>query len=68
MRGGWLDLSLDQDASRLGRFSLPAMTVPEDLAKWLEIPLGQLAWLTHRFEAEQCPLDERTAHYCYRWL
>jgi len=66
--GGWLDLSLGQDASRLERFSLPQITVPEDLAKWLEIPLGQLAWLIHRFDPEQCPLDERTAHYCYRWI
>ncbi len=68
MRGGWLDLSLDQDASRLERFSLPSITVPEDLAKWLEITLGQLAWLVHRFEEEQCPPDEHTAHYCYRWI
>lgn len=68
MRGGWLDLSLDQDASRLERFSLPSICVPEDLAQWLEIPLGQLAWLVHRFDVEQCPPDEHAAHYCYRWI
>lgn len=68
MRGGWLDLTLDQDASRLEQFSLPNFSIPEELAKWLEIPLGQLAWLVHRFESEQCPLDDRAAHYCYRWI
>ena len=68
MRGGWLDLSLDQDAGRLERFALPGICVPEDLAKWLEIPLGQLAWLVHRFQDEQCPPDEQSAHYCYRWI
>jgi hypothetical protein len=68
MRGGWLDLSLDQDSTRLERFDLPAVGAPEDLARWLEIPLGQLAWLIHRFEDEQCPPDERRAHYCYRWI
>src|SRR5436190_5436575 len=68
MRGGWLDLTLDQDAGRLERFSLPNISIPEELAKWLEIPLGQLAWLVHRFEPEQCPLDDRAAHYCYRWI
>ncbi len=68
MRGGWLDLSRDQNSSRLERFSLPVISVPEELAKWLEIPLGQLAWLVHRFEADQITLDERGAHYCYRWI
>ncbi len=43
--------------------------MPEDLAKWLEIPLGQLAWLVHRLRPEeQCPPDEQVAHYCYRWI
>src|SRR5258708_2961232 len=32
MRGGWLDLSLDQDASRLERYQLPGISIPEDLA------------------------------------
>jgi hypothetical protein len=66
--GGYLDLSRDQDSSRLERFSLPAISVPDDLAKWLEIPLGQLAWLIHRFDPEQMPVEESAAHYCYRWI
>src|SRR5262249_16385584 len=63
--GGWLDLSQGGDANRLGRFSLPQFRIPEELAQWLEIPLGQLGWLVHRFEEEQKPADERAAHYIY---
>ncbi len=68
VRGGWLDLSQDQDDSRLDRFQLPRFRNPEELAAWLEIPLGQLAWLVHRFDADQRPADEPAAHYFYRWI
>lgn len=66
--GGWRDLSQGGDAGRLERYSLPAFKIPEELAKWLEIPLGQLAWLVHRFDDDQRPGDERAAHYIYRWI
>jgi len=68
MRGGWLDLSQGQDASRLERFGLPSFNVPEELAAWLDIPLGQLGWLVHRFDDEQRPPDEQKAHYVFRWI
>lgn len=68
IHGGWLDLSQDQDDDRLDRFNLPRFRNPEELAAWLEIPLGQLAWLVHRFDADQRPADESAAHYCYRWI
>lgn len=66
--GGWLDLNYAGDPNRLDRFSLPVFRIPEELALWLEIPLGQLAWLVHRFDEEQKPADERSAHYIYRWI
>ncbi|HLJ10663.1 MAG TPA: reverse transcriptase family protein [Planctomycetaceae bacterium] len=66
--GGWLDLSHDQNDGRLDRFNLPKFRHPQELAGWLEIPLGQLAWLVHRFDDGERPADERSAHYCYRWI
>jgi len=66
--GGWLDLSGDQDEARLNRLGLPKFRIPEELAGWLEIPVGQLAWLIHRFQDEQRAVDERSSHYVYRWI
>jgi RNA-directed DNA polymerase len=68
IEGGWLDLSRDQDESRLERYDLPRFRNPEELAGWLDIPLGQLAWLVHRFHEDQRPADESTAHYSFRWI
>jgi retron-type reverse transcriptase len=68
IHGGWLDLSRDHNDDRLERFQLPGFRHPEELARWLEIPLGQLAWLVHRFDENQRPTDERAAHYVYRWV
>src|SRR5579872_1635230 len=68
IRGGWLDLSQDQDEARLDRLGLPKFRVPEELAKWLEVPLGQLVWLVHRFQEGQRAPDEQSAHYVYRWI
>src|SRR5579872_3436878 len=42
IHGGWLDLSQDQNDDRLQRLNLPPFRNPEELAAWLEIPLGQL--------------------------
>jgi RNA-directed DNA polymerase len=66
--GRYLDLSGDADAERLQRFGLPCFRTPEELAAWLEIPLGQLAWLVHRFTDDSRPKTEAEAHYHYRWL
>ncbi len=68
IEGGWLDLSSDHDDDRLGRYDLPRFQIPEDLAGWLNIPLGQLAWLVHRFEDDQRPANELSAHYSFRWI
>lgn len=66
--GGWLDLSRDGDPEHLERTGLPAFQNPQELADWLEISLGKLAWLVHRFDEAQLPAEERRAHYHFRWL
>ena len=66
--GGWLDLSQSQDEDRLGRYDLPRFRHPEELARWLDVPVGLLAWLVHRFDDDQRPADEGAAHYVYRWI
>jgi len=66
--GGWLDLSQSQDEDRLGRYDLPRFRQPEELARWLDVPVGLLAWLIHRFDDDQRPADEVAAHYVYRWI
>ena len=66
--GGWLDLGGDQDEARLDRLGLPKFQIPEELARWLEIPAGQLAWLVHRFQDDERAIDERSSHYVYRWI
>lgn len=65
--GGFLDLASDGDDARLRERQLPVLHTPEDLAAWLGIPLGKLAWLIHRFTANSRPLSEREAHYHFRW-
>ncbi len=66
--GRYLDLSQDGDDARLAHFALPIFHTPEQLADWLEIPLGRLAWLVHRFSDNSKPDTEAEAHYHFRWL
>lgn len=66
--GRFLDLSQDGDESRLAHFALPLFHTPEQLANWLEIPIGRLAWLVHRFSDNSKPATEAEAHYHFRWL
>jgi len=64
----YLDLSLDGSDERLARHSFPIFRTPEQLAQWLELPLGRLAWLVHRYSEDARPQSEREAHYHYRWV
>lgn len=66
--GGYLDLSRDMDEDQLRQLGLPLLSTPEQLAQWLGIPLGKLAWLTHRCEEGQRPRDLQHSHYHYRWI
>jgi RNA-directed DNA polymerase len=66
--GRFLDLSRDGDESLLHSFDLPVFHTPEQLAEWLHMPLGQVAWLTNRFSNGYRPENERKAHYHFRWV
>jgi len=67
-RGGYLDLSRDGHDMRLAEFRLPAFHTPEELADWLALPVGKVAWLIDRFSGNYRPQSEQAAHYHYRWL
>ncbi|MCA9029464.1 MAG: RNA-directed DNA polymerase [Planctomycetaceae bacterium] len=65
---GWLDLSTDGDERWLQYYSLPILKTPTDLAQFLGIPLGRLAWLTQRRHSNYRPATIRESHYHYRWI
>lgn len=66
--GGFLDLTRDHDGPRLQQQGLPEFRTPQELADWLQLPLGQLAWLVHRFEESPRPPTTQAAHYHFRWI
>ena len=66
--GEWLDLSTDADDRWLDYYGLPHLTTPEELADWLEVSPGKLAWLTHRFTEGHRPPSEKSAHYHFHWI
>ena len=65
--GQYLDLSQDLRPERLARWDLPILKTPEDLAHWLQMTPGELAWLANRFRDAGRPVDESKAHYRYCW-
>ena len=46
---------------------VPDLPTPRDLARWLDLSLDELAWLTGPLERPVHD-DQRTTHYNYRWL
>jgi RNA-directed DNA polymerase len=66
--GGWLDLSTDADPRWLEYYGLPTLRTPEQLAEWLTVTPGRLAWLTHRFNEGFRPTKAREAHYHFHWM
>lgn len=54
-----LHFDVPSDAEKLARFELPVWSQPHELAAFLKISLGQLAWLCYHCEA--APLD----HYSH---
>lgn len=66
--GEYNDLSGDHHAARLAMFGLPELRTPDDLARWLRVPLGRLAWLTGRFFENERPQSEQEAHYHFHWV
>ena len=64
----FLDLTQDGDEFRLQRFGLPSFHTPQELANWLGLRIGELAWLIHRGTSDRRPADEQRSHYVYRWV
>ena len=65
--GGFLDLSQGGDRTRLRQFGLPVMMTPRDIAEWLQIPVGHVAWLTYRFCEGHRPQTPSESHYHFHW-
>ena len=63
----FLDLSLDGNDALLASYHLPVFHTPQELADWLGIRVGKLAWLVHRGTSDRRPQDEQRSHYVYRW-
>lgn len=66
--GQFLDLSQDSDQRWLDYYGLPILKTPDDLAAWLHIPIGKLAWLTYRTSRSHRAETERQGHYVHRWI
>jgi RNA-directed DNA polymerase len=66
--GTWRDLSSDGNDALLARFQLPVFHTPDELAAWLQMPVGQLAWLTKHCTASRRAENVAQSHYHYRWL
>lgn len=67
-RKAFLDLSQDADPRWLDYYGLPHLRTPEELAEWLKLPIGKVAWLTYRFCENRRPQSAREAHYHFRWV
>lgn len=67
-RDTFLDLSKDADPGWLTEFGLPELRTPDDLAEFLGIPLGELAWLVHRCNFRGRPTSLKNWHYTAQWL
>ena len=68
MGRGYLDLTKDGRPQELAARGLPLLATPDDLATWLGVSTGKLAWLVYRFTTKSRPDNVRSAHYHYRWL
>ncbi|MCY2967836.1 MAG: reverse transcriptase family protein, partial [Planctomycetota bacterium] len=64
----WFDFSGDVNPQRLGRFQLPPLATSDDVARWLGITTGELAWLSGRFWEPYAPATIQQAHYHFVWI
>ncbi|GAB4142380.1 MAG: retron St85 family RNA-directed DNA polymerase [Planctomycetaceae bacterium] len=62
----YLDMTADRSTLPAER-GLPLFHTPEELADWLDMPVGRLAWLIHRGCYHDRPENERAAHYHFHW-
>lgn len=65
--GEYLNLSRDMDERWLEYFGLPQLATPDDLAAWLNLSIGKLAWLTHHTRDGYRPKNESDSHYHFQW-
>lgn len=66
--GKFLNLGTDANVESLRAAGLPVLVTPEDIAVWLGLPLGKVAWLAGRFYQNHRPVSVTESHYHYRWL
>lgn len=66
--GGFIDLTGDHRPELLSHYGLPLLRTPDDLARWLSIPLPRLAWLIGRFDDNHRPQSESESHYHFHWI
>ncbi|QDT65313.1 reverse transcriptase family protein [Calycomorphotria hydatis] len=64
----YIDRSGSGDSEKLARFELPDLRTPDDIAQWLGMPLGRVAWLTHITERQFRPQSLSEAHYTFHWM
>jgi len=64
----WIDLSQDGQPRRLEQLGLPVLAGPDDIACWLSLSAGELAWLTGRFWEGPSAPRVAASHYRYRWI
>lgn len=65
---GWYDLRVGGEEHVVPREGKPFFLSLEELADWLQISLGQLAWLTHRFQPRGKAPSVPESHYVYHWV
>ncbi|MBD3672904.1 MAG: RNA-directed DNA polymerase [Planctomycetaceae bacterium] len=65
---GWYDLREGGDAEFLQQEGLPLIESPAELADWLDLKPGQLAWLTHFFSPGSRAESVEQSHYHYHWV
>eukprot|EP00913_Durusdinium_trenchii_P013399 g12580.t1 len=66
-RRQYFDMTADRSRLPAER-GLPLFHTPDELADWLRMPVGRLAWLIHRGAHLDRPETERDAHYYFRWM
>ncbi len=64
----FLDLLCTGDDALLASWHLPVFHTPQELADWLGVRVGELAWLVHRSTSDRRPTDKQRSHYVYRWV
>jgi len=67
--GGYSDARVGGSPTQLARFGLPGFSTPEELAKWLQVPLKKLAWLSGYFGGRAAGRPpQKLHHYHYVWV